>query len=164
MRITAVNIRNFRGIKSLDLELGPVTVLIGENNSGKTSVLAALKLCLRDLGPRRRVVFEPLDHHLSDSRAEPSSADPIEIEVTFADGPNEPWDDDLVRRLGRLGMLQVDGAGGHSIRLRVECVYDHAGKGLRPELVLPGPRRREGWLVFRRTHSCGCRMRFAISI
>ena len=128
MRITAVKIRNFRGIKSLELELGPVTVLIGENNSGKTSVLAALKLCLRDLGPRRRVVFEPLDHHLSDSRAEPSSADPIEIEVTFADSPNEPWDDDLLRRLGRLGMLQVDGAGGHSIRLRVECVYDHLAR------------------------------------
>ena len=44
-----------------------MTVLIGENNSGKTSVLDALKLCLRDLGPRRRVVFDALDYHLSDS-------------------------------------------------------------------------------------------------
>ena len=126
MRITAVNIRNFRGIKSLDLELGPVTVLIGENNSGKTSVLDALKLCLRDLGPRRRVVFDALDFHLADSTAEPSFADPIEIEVTFADSPDKPWKDDLVRRLGRLRVLQVDSAGGHSVRLRVDCVYDHA--------------------------------------
>lgn len=126
MRITAVNIRNFRGIKSLDLELGPVTVLIGENNSGKTSVLDALKLCLKDLGPRRRMVFDALDFHLADSTAEPSFADPIEIEVTFADSPDERWDDDLVRRLGRLGVLQVDNAGGHSVRLRVDCVYDHA--------------------------------------
>ena len=69
MRITEVRIRNFRGIRSLDLELGRVTVLIGENNSGKTSVLDALKLCLRDLGPRRRVVFDALDYHLSDSEA-----------------------------------------------------------------------------------------------
>ena len=134
MRITAVKIRNFRGIKSLDLELGPVTVLIGENNSGKTSVLDALKLCLRDLGPRRRVVFRPLDHHLSDSRAEPSSADPIEIEVTFADSSNEPWDDDLVRRLGRLRVLQVDGSGGHLVRLRVDCVYDHAARDFAQDL------------------------------
>ena len=128
MRITAVRIRNFRGIKSLDLELGPVTVLIGENNSGKTSVLDALKLCLRDLGPRRRLVFDGLDFHLADSTAEPSSADPIEIELTFADSPDEPWDDDLVSRLGRLGVLQVDGAGGHSVHLRVDCVYDHGAR------------------------------------
>ena len=128
MRITAVRIRNFRGIKNLDLELGPVTVLIGENNSGKTSVLDALKLCLRDLGPRRRLVFDALDFHLADRTAEPSSADPIEIKVTFADSPDEPWDDDLVRRLGRLGVLQVDDEGGHSIRLRVDCVYDHAAR------------------------------------
>ena len=66
MRITEVRIRSFRGIKSLDLQLGPVTVLIGENNSGKTSVLDALKLCLRDLGPRRRLVFDGLDFHLAD--------------------------------------------------------------------------------------------------
>ena len=125
MRITAVRIRSFRGIKSLDLELGPVTVLIGENNSGKTSVLDALKLCLRDLGPRRRLVFDALDFHLADSSAEPSSADPIEIEVTFADSSDEPWDDDLVRRLGHLRVLQVDAAGGNSVRLRVDCAYDH---------------------------------------
>ncbi len=137
MRITAVKIRNFRGIKSVDLELGPVTVLIGENNSGKTSVLDALKLRLRDLGPRRRIVFDALDFHLADSTAEPSFADPIGIEVTFADSPDEPWDDDLVRRLGRLRVLQVDSVGSHSVRLRVDCVY------VRPELVLPGPRRRE---------------------
>ena len=128
MRITAVRIRNFRGIKSLDLELGPVTVLIGENNSGKTSVLDALRLCLRDLGPRRRLVFDALDFHLGDRTADPSLADPIEIEVTFADSPNEPWDDDLVRRLGSLEVLQVDGAGGHSVRLRVNCVYDREAR------------------------------------
>ena len=86
MRITAVRIWNFRGIRSLDLELGPVTVLIGENNTGKTSVLDALKLCLRVLGPRRRTVFDALDYHLTDSGAEPSSADPIEIEVAFSPG------------------------------------------------------------------------------
>ncbi len=125
MRITAVKIRNFRGIKSLDLELGPVTVLIGENNSGKTSVLDALRLCLKDLGPRRRTVFDALDFHLADHTAEPSSADPIEIDVTFADSPDEPWDDNLMRRLGRLRVLQVDGAGANSVHLRVDCVYDH---------------------------------------
>ena len=128
MRITGVNIRNFRGIESLDLELGPVPVLIGENNSGKTSVLDALKLCLRDLGPRRRTVFDAMDFHLADGKAEPFSADPIVIEVVFAESPDEQWADDVVRRLERLRVLQVDGEGRHSVRLRVDCAYDPASK------------------------------------
>ena len=126
MTITTVRIQNFRGIRSLDLELGRVAVLIGENNTGKTSVLDALKLCLRDLGPRRRVVFDPLDFHLPDSGAEPSSADPIQIEVTFSDRPDEEWDDELVGRLNRARVLQVDDEGRNHVRLRVTCQYDQA--------------------------------------
>ena len=105
MRITVLRIENFRGIRSLDLDLGRVTVLIGENNSGKTSVLDALKLCLQDLGPRRRVVFAALDFHLPDSAGEPSTADPIKIDVTFSDGPDDGWDDELVARLNRARVL-----------------------------------------------------------
>ena len=126
MRITQVSIRNFRGIKSLDLDLGPVAVLIGENNSGKTSVLDALKLCLRDLGPRRRAVFNALDHHLPDGQTEPSSADPIEIEVAFSDGPDDEWDDGLIGRLNRVRILQMDGDGRNHVRLRVTSRYDRS--------------------------------------
>ena len=128
MRITEVRIRNFRGIRSLDLELGRVTVLIGENNSGKTSVLDALKLCLRDLGPRRRVVFDALDYHLSDSEAEPTSADPIEIEVTFSDRPDDEWEDGLVARLARVKVLQVDDDGRNHVRLRVTSGYKRSAR------------------------------------
>ena len=124
MRITRVRIRNFRGIRDLEIELGKVTVLIGENNSGKTSVLDALKLCLRDLSPRRRFVFDGLDFHLPDGQSEPTSADPIEIEVTFSDRPEEQWDDELVGRLNRTRILQVDDDERNHVRLRVTCEYD----------------------------------------
>ncbi|WP_419949463.1 ATP-dependent nuclease [Candidatus Palauibacter sp.] len=126
MRITAVHIENFRGIRSLGLELGRVTVLIGENNSGKTSVLDALRRCLQDLGHRRRVVFEALDFHLPDTAAEPSTADPIKIDVTFSDQPDEEWDDALVARLNRARVLQVDDDGRNHVRLRVECQYEES--------------------------------------
>ena len=124
MTITSVRIRNFRGIRDLEIGLGKVTVLIGENNSGKTSVLDALKLCLRDLSPRRRVVFDALDFHLPDGHSEPTSADRIEIEVTFSDRPDEEWDDRLVGRLNRVGLLQTDDEGRSHVRLRVTCEYD----------------------------------------
>ena len=126
MRITAVQIENFRGIGSLGLDVGRVTVLIGENNSGKTSVLDALKRCLQDLGHRRRPVFEAMDFHLPDTAAEPSTADPIKIAVTFSDEPDEEWDDALVARLNLAKVLQVDDEGRNHVRLRVECQYDEA--------------------------------------
>lgn len=39
MILKTFEIENFRGIAKLTLELDRTTVLIGENNSGKTSVL-----------------------------------------------------------------------------------------------------------------------------
>ena len=127
MRITCLRVRNFRGIRDLELELGKVTVLIGENNSGKTSVLDAMKICLRDLGPRRRVVFDGLDFHLVDGQSEPSSADPIEIEVRFSDTEDAPWGDELVARLARAGILQTGGERSQ-VRLRVTCEYDRSAR------------------------------------
>jgi len=42
--ITKVSLRNFRGIVSGDVELSPLTIIVGPNNSGKTSILEALLL------------------------------------------------------------------------------------------------------------------------
>ena len=124
MRVTTVRIRNFRGIRELDLDLGEITVLVGENNSGKTAVLDLLRICLRDLGPRRRVVFEALDFHLADAAADPASADPIQIEITFSEQTTGEWSDELIGRLNRDNVLQVDDDGRSHVMLRVTCAYD----------------------------------------
>ena len=42
--ITKVSLRNFKGIVSGDIELSPLTIIVGPNNSGKTSILEALLL------------------------------------------------------------------------------------------------------------------------
>lgn len=48
IRIDTIRIAGFRGIKNLEMSLPRVTVLIGTNNSGKTSLLKALQLALGD--------------------------------------------------------------------------------------------------------------------
>ena len=128
MRVTAVRIENFRGIKQLELELDETTVLIGENNSGKTAVLDALRLCLRDLGARRRTVFDTLDFHLPDADAEPSSAEPIQIEVLFSEQEMGEWNDQLIGRLNRDGILQVGDDERNHVLLRVTCKYDSTSR------------------------------------
>ena len=44
MHLEELDIHNFRGFKDYTLKLNPFNVLIGENNSGKTSVLQAIQL------------------------------------------------------------------------------------------------------------------------
>lgn len=126
MKLRKVSIENFRGLRKLELDLDETTVLIGENNSGKTAVLDALRLCLRDLGPRRRVVFDPYDFHLKDAASDPSSADPIRIEVTFSEDKTGDWSDDLTGRLNRQKILQVDDRGRSHVVLRVTCMFNIA--------------------------------------
>jgi len=42
--LTRLRVRNFKNLGSIDIELGRTTVLVGPNNSGKTSALQALAL------------------------------------------------------------------------------------------------------------------------
>ena len=46
MRLSKVRVRNFRCIKDISVDLEDTTVLIGENNSGKTAFLEAIRICL----------------------------------------------------------------------------------------------------------------------
>ena len=42
MRLTRMMVEGFRGVRSLDLEFDALTVVIAENNHGKTSVFDVL--------------------------------------------------------------------------------------------------------------------------
>ena len=65
MRITRLHIENFRSIKSLDVELGDTTVLIGPNNAGKTAILDAVRIALTRRWGQRGTGFTEYDVHLA---------------------------------------------------------------------------------------------------
>lgn len=60
MRVARIQISNFRGVKNADILLPQHGVLIGDNNTGKTTVLEALDLVL---GPDRLNRQPPIDEH-----------------------------------------------------------------------------------------------------
>lgn len=60
MRVCRLSIKNFRGVKSATVLLPKHGVLIGDNNTGKTTLLEALDLAL---GPDRLNRQPPVDEH-----------------------------------------------------------------------------------------------------
>lgn len=60
MRIVNIKIENFRGIKYCNLSLLSHTVLVGDNNSGKSTILEAIDLVL---GPERLSRRPVIDEH-----------------------------------------------------------------------------------------------------
>jgi putative ATP-dependent endonuclease of OLD family len=60
LKISRLKIRNFRGIKSADLLFPDHVVFIGDNNTGKSTILEAIDLVL---GPDRLNRRPPIDEH-----------------------------------------------------------------------------------------------------
>lgn len=60
MQISRLIIKNFRGIKSTELYFQKHSVLLGDNNTGKTTTFEAIDLVL---GPDRLNRFPPIDEH-----------------------------------------------------------------------------------------------------
>ena len=73
MRLSKVNIHNFRGIEKLSLELEDFTSLIGPNNTCKSTILHAIEYALNGQSPE----LEEWHNKQIDK--------PIEIEVEFVD-------------------------------------------------------------------------------
>ncbi len=89
-RVRAIEIRNFRGIKSLTWRpTAGINCLIGPGDSGKSSVIDSIDLCL---GARRNVQFTDADFHLLDVET------PITIEITLGEL------DDGLKNLDAYGM------------------------------------------------------------
>ena len=69
MQLTQLDIQNFRGIENLSLQLDNLCVLIGENNSGKSTILDAIRICMTRSLARKANVFDEYDYHLKDAAA-----------------------------------------------------------------------------------------------
>ena len=86
MRITRIEIQNFRSIQDVSIDLGDTTVLVGPNNAGKTAILDALRIALTRRWGQRNAGFSEYDIHLSDGAADPETSSGVQIELR-SEGP-----------------------------------------------------------------------------
>ena len=107
MRLTNITIRNFRCIRELSLDLDNTTILIGENNTGKTAVLEAVRACLGLRGRGRRQ-FDEYDYRLAHEGASPTEAEPIDIQLSFVESDADPWPPEIGQTLPDLVVFDSD--------------------------------------------------------
>ena len=122
MRLTSVEIEGFRAITRLRIELRDVTVLIGEHNSGKSTVLDALEACLgfHNTDPVMDVRAE--DFCRDQSRTDPAPRMAVTLE--FEETDRSEWNDGPFLRYADRG----DSAGLRRVRFRAEARLNESGQ------------------------------------
>lgn len=121
MRLRSVTIKNFRAITNVTVELDETTVLIGENNTGKTSFMEALKFCLSQAASRRADSLDDYDHHLASDQAQVGDAGDTEIVLRFAEATMGEWPSEVVQAVTEAISLDGD---LQQIVLRVKSAKD----------------------------------------
>ncbi|MDD5501786.1 MAG: AAA family ATPase [Candidatus Omnitrophica bacterium] len=83
LMISSVSVKNFRVLKDVTIPLDKQTVIVGENNSGKTAFFELLELILSPTSRGLQILERDL-HHDADSKTEPIEVN-IELRPVNAD-------------------------------------------------------------------------------
>jgi putative ATP-dependent endonuclease of OLD family len=91
MRLSWIRFANFRGISDFELDVRDHLVLVGPNDSGKSSILLGLHMLLGTHGPQLSGVLTPLDF------TDPTHEVVIEAElIDFTDEERAAFPDEIV--------------------------------------------------------------------
>jgi AAA15 family ATPase/GTPase len=112
VRLSSLHIENFRGFQHYDVELEEQTVVVGANNSGKTSVLWAIILFLRAFNTQMFITTEELKEILNWENAKalalvfnPTTNTKFSLVGTFEGGARAQFEFEAI---GYLKILLVD--------------------------------------------------------
>jgi putative ATP-dependent endonuclease of OLD family len=114
MRITRLEIENFRSIRRLVVDLGDTTVFVGPNNAGKTAILDALRIALTRRWGQRGTGFSEYDIHLADDTVDPKASNGVRIELRSEESEPGERPDTIAADLGDIVQLDPTTAGPSS--------------------------------------------------
>ena len=131
MRITRIEIENFRSIRHAVIDLGDTTVFVGPNNAGKTAILDALRIALTRRWGQRGTGFSEYDIHLADESTDPKASTGVGIEIRSEEVEPDEWPEAILEDLGNI--VQLNPANGcRFISLRTRCQWNTATDSFEP--------------------------------
>jgi putative ATP-dependent endonuclease of OLD family len=143
--LASLRVENFRGVREATLGFAEVSLWIGENDCGKSSLLEALAIALGGRGGPAEAAprFEP--HHFHRPGGDPKApvAGPIEIELHFRERQPREWEGEAFAPFASL--VSRDRSSPRELVLRIEATpRARSGKTLAAfSLRGVGPRSRE---------------------
>ena len=137
--ISGLRLRNFKSAAAADIDLGPLTILVGMNSSGKSSVLQAIRLVQQGTRDTTADGVFPLNSRLirmgpiTDVRTVQAAEDTevgIGLDVSLSGlGTTVRWDialggvvpDDQASTFLRQVTVSIQSSEGHDTRIIVHC-------------------------------------------
>ncbi|MFW2829487.1 ATP-dependent nuclease [Sphingomonas sp. ID0503] len=156
MRVVRVHIENFRGIRLADLHFEGTTVLLGDNNTGKSTVFEAIELAIGADRLSRTQAIDEHDFHGGRYIAQPDQPAPkivVEVIVAGLDQQHcdrfranlEFWNTANRSLLGPGGAAQAEQAGVEpAVRIRFEGAYDPDGDEFTAKTWFAVPHAEDG--------------------
>lgn len=128
MKLKEIYIKNFRGIKDLHLKLNhPTTILIGENNTGKTTILEAVKIVLNRQRISKGNIFSAHDYFCENDSNDGLDKQ-ILIELWFREDQQGEWSEEITNvELNDIVQLDLN-SNLYSLGIRLKSVYDKTEK------------------------------------
>ena len=131
MRVTRIEIENFRSIRHLVVDLGDTTVLVGPNNAGKTAILDALRIALTRRWGQRGTGFSEYDIHMADEESDPKASSGVSIEIRTEEREPGEWPGAIAEDLGDI--VQVDlNTDRRSVCMRTRCAWNGDAESFEP--------------------------------
>ena len=122
MHVSRIEIRNFRSIRHLAVDLGDTTVFVGPNNAGKTAILDPLRIALTRRWGQRGTGFTEYDIHLTGDDDDPKKSPGTSIDIHAQESEPDEWPDGISEDLSQI--VQLDPRTGlRSIALRTRWAW-----------------------------------------
>ncbi len=131
MRVSRIEIHNFRSIRHLVVDLGETTVFVGPNNAGKTAILDALRIVLTRRWGQRGTGFTEYDVHVSGDDDDPKTSPGVSIEIHAQESEPEEWPAGVTEDLDQIVQLDPH-TGLRSIALRTRCAWSEESGAFEP--------------------------------
>jgi putative ATP-dependent endonuclease of OLD family len=119
MKLTKLTIKNFRGFEEETIDFDDITVFVGENNTGKTTVLDAIRFVIGSKGFNGNLTR--YDFHLNSPIAKPGEVGNIDILAEISEQLEDEWPPEITQTLDEC--VDIDTNGLQHVYVSLKASY-----------------------------------------